>query len=110
MSAKRPPSEPGKTYAELLAQINDLQQQAEMARQRELSTVIATIKEQIAAHGLTAADLGLSPRATRGRRQVETAPAFADGEGNTWVGRGKRPEWVRAALASGKSLNDLRVR
>jgi len=27
----------------------------------------------------------------------------------TWAGRGRRPKWVEAALASGKSLDDLKI-
>ncbi|MFC1748020.1 H-NS family nucleoid-associated regulatory protein, partial [Pseudomonadota bacterium] len=32
---------------------------------------------------------------------------YADEAGNTWCGRGRRPNWVKDALASGKSLNEL---
>lgn len=37
------------------------------------------------------------------------APKYADGEGNTWNGRGRRPQWLNHALASGKNLHDLLV-
>lgn len=37
------------------------------------------------------------------------AVAYRDEAGNTWTGRGKQPAWVRAAIESGKNLNDLRV-
>jgi DNA-binding protein H-NS len=30
--------------------------------------------------------------------------------GGTWGGRGKRPDWLRAALASGKTLADFEVK
>ena len=33
----------------------------------------------------------------------------ADAFGNTWVGMGKRPQWLRDALATGKSLEDFLV-
>ncbi|WP_220271982.1 H-NS family nucleoid-associated regulatory protein [Crenobacter cavernae] len=32
---------------------------------------------------------------------------YADRAGNTWSGRGRQPKWVKDALASGRSLNDL---
>jgi DNA-binding protein H-NS len=36
------------------------------------------------------------------------APAkYADGNGNTWSGGGRKPKWVKEALASGKSIDDL---
>jgi DNA-binding protein H-NS len=34
---------------------------------------------------------------------------FRDANGNAWVGRGPRPQWLRDALASGKSLKDFAV-
>lgn len=37
-----------------------------------------------------------------------TAPAkYTDGFGNIWGGRGRKPKWVRDALAAGKNLEDL---
>ncbi|MCS3764967.1 H-NS histone family protein [Bradyrhizobium centrosematis] len=32
---------------------------------------------------------------------------YADGAGNTWSGRGRKPEWIEVALASGKSIDDF---
>ena len=32
---------------------------------------------------------------------------FRDQDGNTWVGRGPRPRWLRDALAGGKSAEDF---
>ncbi|MBR0775824.1 H-NS histone family protein [Bradyrhizobium diazoefficiens] len=32
---------------------------------------------------------------------------YADGEGNTWSGRGRKPKWIKAALESGKSIDDF---
>ena len=97
------------TYAEIQAQIEKLQAEAEALRKQEIADVIAGIKEQIAAYGLSAADLGLAPKAPRSRKPAGK-PAYADGKGNTWVGRGKRPEWIRAALAAGQTLDQLRVK
>lgn len=33
---------------------------------------------------------------------------YSDGKGNFWSGRGKHPAWVVAAVAAGKSLNELK--
>lgn len=99
---------PTATYAEIQAQIEKLKAEAEALRKKEIADVVADIKAQIAAYGLSAADLGLAPRAARSRKAAGK-PVYADGQGNTWVGRGKRPEWIRAALAAGKTLDELRV-
>jgi DNA-binding protein H-NS len=48
------------TYAEIQAQIQRLQQEAEDIRIKELSDVISNLKAQIAKFNLTAKDLGLS--------------------------------------------------
>lgn len=34
---------------------------------------------------------------------------YADQNGNTWTGKGRRPKWLRDALATGKTLADLVV-
>ena len=36
-------------------------------------------------------------------------PKYRDAAGNAWSGRGPRPRWVKAAMAAGKSLDDLRA-
>lgn len=34
---------------------------------------------------------------------------YADDQGHTWTGVGKRPNWFLAAIAAGKTADDLRV-
>ncbi len=126
-----------KTYEQLIKQIDGLQQQAEKMRQQELSGVISRIQVAIKAYGLTAADLGFAaagaPRAAsmpgtsspapgvvklkrrrRGKAQVKASKSSAplkyrNEAGQGWVGMGKRPQWVRDALAAGKTLADFRI-
>jgi DNA-binding protein H-NS len=42
---------------------------------------------------------------------VRRAPKFRNTENpaETWMGRGKRPNWLKAQLAAGRSLNDFRI-
>ncbi len=117
----------GPTLAALNAQIASLQAQADVLRKKEVEEVITKIRDAVAHYNLTAADLGLS---TRGRTNAKARPAgvgkaagnrrrkggpgrsatavkFKDDQGNTWVGIGKRPAWFNAALASGKTPEDL---
>lgn len=54
-------------YLEYLKQIDELTKKAEAARKEERGAAIADVKAKIKAFGLTAEDLGLSPRAARGR-------------------------------------------
>ena len=109
-----------KSYAQIIKQIESLQQEAERARRKEIEGVVSRIRDAISAYKLTAEDLGFGakPKAARktrgpGKRKVgkdKAAVKFRDEAGNTWVGRGKRPDWLRAALAAGKSLTDFAVK
>lgn len=103
-----------KTYADIQQEIAQLQQAAAAARQKEVNDVVGRIKAAIAAYGLTARDLGLVP-GVAGKPRVTAKPAagkaaaYRDAAGNTWSGRGRRPGWVNAALAGGKTLEQLRA-
>jgi DNA-binding protein H-NS len=109
-----------KTYAQLQKQIDSLTAEAEKLRRKEMEGVIERMKEAIDTYGLSAADLGLEAPGSRkagsaarkaagGKRKLSAALKFRDAAGNGWVGRGPRPQWLRDALASGKSLQDFAV-
>jgi DNA-binding protein H-NS len=122
----------GASLQAINAQIAALQAKADAIRKQEVGEVVAKIKDAIAHYGLTAADLGLSgsapkaanaPKASKPGRKpgrkatgVKTAgkPAraakYTDGQGRTWGGMGKRPDWFKAALAAGKTPEDLLIK
>lgn len=89
-----------KSFAELKSEIAALQLQADEARQRELSEVIANVKNTISTYGLTLADLGLkggggAPKGPKVLLAAKLAPKYRDlTTGKTWVGRGKPPLWI----------------
>jgi DNA-binding protein H-NS len=84
------------------------------------------IRETIEHYGLTASDLGLAVKAKPGpkaggapkRRKRKGGGAakaaavvkYSNGAGGTWGGRGKRPQWLRDAINSGKQLSDFLVK
>jgi DNA-binding protein H-NS len=123
-------SKNGPTLAALNAQIAALQAQADALRKKEVAEVIAKMKDAILHYGLTAADLGFgkaagqvgkSPTpfggklAKKERKNAAAKPAakkvkFKDDQGRTWGGIGKRPDWFKAALAAGKTPEDLLAR
>jgi len=110
------------TYAQLVKKMETLQAQAEKARSKEVKGVIGRIREAITAYGLTAEDLGFGSKAKPGRKPAaakkvarkagKTARAvkYRNEAGEGWVGRGKRPQWLRDALAGGKTLEDFAVK
>ena len=112
------------------AEIEKLKREADSIRASEIAEVVAKIKAAIDAYGLTAADLGLASRpgrkpaggkAARPAAKRRRGPAakrgrsarpvkYRDAEGRSWVGFGKRPAWFVAALAAGKTPEDLLVK
>jgi len=116
-----------KTYAQIVKQIKALEAEADKARRAEIDGVVTRIREAIQFYNLSAADLGLSmkdkpaadkaaapfKRKKRKAASVPKTPAaakYTDGQGNTWVGRGKRPQWLRDALNAGKQLSDFLIK
>ena len=92
------------------------QQQAELARQIDAASdaqrdeVIRNIKTLMSNHGLTLSDvLGEDAARHRSSRSgVKVAPKYRDpATGQTWSGRGLQPNWLKAAMAGGKSLADF---
>jgi len=105
-----------KSYQQVLSQIEKLQEQAKSLRAKEISGVVARIKEAIEHYGLTAEDLfGTSrARSARSTAPVEKGrrggvPKYRSGDGRTWSGVGKRPAWFVEALNAGKSPEELLV-
>ena len=106
-----------KNLADVMAEIEKLQREAERLKREEVDGVIGRIKEAIATYGLTAADLGLAGAAKRagkkpaaGRKRSPSAGSgvrYRDAAGNTWGGRGPRPKWLRDAVANGQPLSDF---
>lgn len=103
-----------KSLADLQAQIERLQAEANKLRDEERSGVVARIREAISTYDLTAQDLfgSASRSGAAARRRLKgsrRSAAYGDGAGNVWGGRGPRPKWLREALAQGKQLEDFAV-
>jgi DNA-binding protein H-NS len=118
-----------RTLAQINAEIEKLKKQAEEIKSREVRGVITRIKEAIKHYGLTprdlfgkAAETATAARKARGSKATSTAKSeprkpkavgvirFRDEAGNSWTGRGKRPNWFKAAIAAGKTPQDLAVK
>ena len=100
------------TLQELLAQKAALEQQIEGTRREERSAAIAQIKELMAQHDLTVGDLATKANPVRrdGKTGSKVPPKYRNAAtGETWSGRGLQPNWLKAALASGRQLSDFAV-
>ena len=96
---------------DLLSQKAALEKQIEEALRSERSEAIAKVKSLMVEHGLSVADLGTRglAKATRAGGAKVAAKYRNAVTGDSWSGRGLRPNWLKAALASGKKLEDFAV-
>ena len=92
------------TVAELIAQKAELEKQIADAQREEKAGAIAQVKALMAQHGLTAADL-VAARGPSAGRSAGAKPAgkvaakYRDpATGNSWSGRGLKPNWLKAGL------------
>jgi len=99
------------TLKELLAQKAEIEKQIDDAARNERAEAIAKVKALMADHGLSIADLGSRgpAKAARGGGGKVAAKYRNSATGETWSGRGLRPNWLKAALASGRKLEDFAV-
>ncbi len=112
-----------RSYKQILDQIESLKREADEIRKKEVDAVIGRMKEAIASYGISAADLGFrigKPGRAPGAAKASSAVSangskanrpvkYRDTSGNTWIGMGKRPDWLRKALSAGKTLADFAV-
>lgn len=95
---------------DLLAQRAEIERQIEEATRAERADAVARVKALMAEHGLTLADLSARAPAAKGKAKAggKVAAKYRDAAtGQTWSGRGLRPNWLKAALASGRKLEDF---
>ena len=99
------------TLQELLAQKEAIEREIELTKKRERADAIARVRSLMAEYGLTLADLGgkmpaASPKAVPGKVPPKYRNAAT---GDTWSGRGLQPNWLKAALAAGRKLDEFKV-
>jgi DNA-binding protein H-NS len=100
-----------KSLSELLAQKAAIEKQIADAQREQRADAIAKVKALMAEYGLTLADVSArAPVAPRKQPPAKVAVKFHNkATGETWSGRGLKPKWLTAALASGRSLTEFEV-
>ena len=97
------------TYSELKSQADALMAQAEQIRKEERARVITDIQAKMAEWGLTAEDMGAAKRNPAASKSIRP-PKYQGPNGELWAGGpGRKPEWVKAALAAGQSLDQYLI-
>lgn len=95
----------------LMDQARKLMAQAESVRDAERRQVIQELRAQMAAHGLTLADLAeTAAKRSTPKKPVVMGVSYRGPAGQVWVAtRGRRPRWLDAAIQQGTNLETLRV-
>jgi DNA-binding protein H-NS len=99
------------SLSDLLAQKAVLEKQIADTQREQRSEAIAQIKSLMAEYGLTLADIGSRGATAPARRTSgKVAAKYRNSAtGETWSGRGLQPNWLKAALASGRTLAEFAV-
>ncbi len=99
------------TLQDLLAKRAALEQEIQNTQKRDRSDAIQKIKILMQEYDLSTADISnkAGPKPT-GTRHGKVAAKFRNtATGDEWSGRGLQPKWLKAALASGKTLDNFRL-
>ncbi|MBG6074159.1 MULTISPECIES: H-NS family nucleoid-associated regulatory protein [unclassified Polaromonas] len=109
----------------LRQQITEMEKQALELQKKNRPAVLAHLREQMTAYGITTEELGRAapkparPKAApakaatsapKGKKPVSSAPAKYQGpDGQVWSGRGPAPGWLNALLVQGKTREDFLI-
>jgi DNA-binding protein H-NS len=96
---------------QLLDQKAALDKEIEATRRQEKAQAIAKVKSLMTEYGLTASDLSVRTGSKAGSAKGgKVAAKYRDvATGSTWSGRGLQPKWLKAALDSGRKLQDFLI-
>ncbi|MGH1368329.1 MAG: H-NS family nucleoid-associated regulatory protein [Maritimibacter sp.] len=107
----------GMTRKELEKLSKDIEKQLEKLAAQEKRDALAAAEKAAKALGYSLADLtgdtplkAQKPTKKDGRSQVAPKYRNPDGSGETWTGRGRKPKWVEAHLAAGKTLESILIK
>ena len=109
----------------LRQQIADMEKQATDLQKKNRPAVLAQLREQMAAYGITAEELSrpaaktARPKAApakpaasplKGKKPAVASPAKYRGpQGQSWSGRGTAPKWLNDLLVDGKTREDFLI-
>ena len=93
-----------------LDELRSLQKQVSRAidgyKERQRQKALSELESKAQEMGFSLSDLVGSKRMRKGGIPKYRHP---DDPTVTWTGKGRRPDWIKSALAEGKSLDDLLI-
>lgn len=101
------------TYEQLLVVADKAMTLAETKKAAAKQALIDEFQQRAQSFGLSLVEEGGRGRRGTGRKVAPAsgpkAVRYRDQNGNTWSGRGPRPQWLKEALDAGRSINEFRV-
>ena len=99
------------TLQELLTQKEALEREIEQTKKRDRADAIAKVRALMAEYGLTLSDLSTKgPASTKQGSRAKVPAKYRDpATGDSWSGRGLQPKWLKAALTSGRRIDDFKL-
>jgi DNA-binding protein H-NS len=76
---------------------------------RRLADARKSLEAKAAELGVSLAEIMGGKPAKRAKAAVAAKYAHPENAAITWSGRGRKPKWVEAALAAGKTMADLEI-
>ena len=93
--------------SELKAKIAQLQKEEAEIIKNERIAVIKEIKDKLDSYNITIDELQRKAKPTTSKSPAVIK--YRKDEHNYWVGRGPKPQWVKAVEANGESIEQYRV-
>lgn len=103
------------TLKELIEQKEALERLIEETSAKGREEAMAKIRELMAENAISLADLGgrnkdkASRKPSSGTGSKVAAKYRDKATGETWSGRGLQPKWLKAALASGRKIDEFSI-
>ncbi len=95
--------------AEIQAQIATLQKQEQELIYRERRAVVDDIKAQMVAYSITTEELERKVRSGKPAPKTPSPIKYRKSESEYWVGRGPKPQWVKAIEREGETIERYKV-
>jgi DNA-binding protein H-NS len=97
------------TLTEIQAQIAELQKQAQEIINVERRAVIDDIKAKLTAYSISLEELERKGKAVKAAPRSPSPIKYKKSETEYWVGRGPKPQWVKAIESEGENIESYRV-
>ncbi len=97
------------TLTEIQTQIAELQKQAQDIINLERKAVIDDIKAKLTAYNISLEELERKGKAVKSAPRSPSPIKYRKSENEYWVGRGPKPQWVKAIESAGESVELYRI-